>query len=200
MGAAGVRGDPARRPARAAGRPVAEDVGHARAPQAGGSWACCARCGRPATSWPAERDIAPGRVLPDAAMVAPRCRPTRRTRAALLELPVFRGRANRRLVGTWFGALAAAGAARADELPLHSKPGDGPPPVNRWADRDPAAAARLSAARAGLAELSEQWSVPVENLLSPDLVRRLMWSPRAADADASPPRCAPAARASGRSS
>jgi ribonuclease D len=49
--------------------------------------------------------------------------------------------------------------------------------VNRWADRDPAAATRMQAARAGLAALSEQWSVPVENLLSPDLVRRLMWSP-----------------------
>jgi ribonuclease D len=35
----------------------------------------------------------------------------------------------------------------------------------------------LQVARAGLAGLSEQWSVPVENLLSPDLVRRLMWSP-----------------------
>jgi ribonuclease D len=49
--------------------------------------------------------------------------------------------------------------------------------VNRWADRDPAAAARLKAARAGLAQISDQWSVPVENVLSPDLVRRIMWSP-----------------------
>jgi ribonuclease D len=49
--------------------------------------------------------------------------------------------------------------------------------VNRWADRDPAAATRLQAARAGLAEISEKNSVPVENLLSPDLVRRIMWSP-----------------------
>ncbi|HEY4604480.1 MAG TPA: ribonuclease D, partial [Blastococcus sp.] len=42
---------------------------------------------------------------------------------------------------------------------------------------DPAAARRLQVARAGLAELSEKHSVPVENILSPDLVRRLMWSP-----------------------
>jgi ribonuclease D len=49
--------------------------------------------------------------------------------------------------------------------------------VNRWADRDPAAAARLKAARASLAQVSEQWSVPVENILSPDLVRRIMWTP-----------------------
>ena len=122
------------------------------------------------------RDIAPGRVLPDSAMVsAVQADPA--NEGALLELPVFRGRANRRLVGTWFGALARGRALPETELPLHSKPGDGPPPVNRWADRDPAAAARLQAARAGLAEVSEKYSVPVENLLSPDLVRRLMWSP-----------------------
>jgi ribonuclease D len=92
-------------------------------------------------------------------------------------LPVFRGRANRRLVSTWFSALKRGKSQPEDELPLHSKPGDGPPPVNRWADRDPAAHTRLQAARAGLAELSGKHSVPVENILTPDLVRRLMWSP-----------------------
>jgi ribonuclease D len=122
------------------------------------------------------RDLAPGRVLPDAAMVSA-VQADPRNEAALLELPVFRGRANRKLVGTWFGALARGRALPESELPPQSKPGDGPPAVNRWADRDPAAAARLQAARSGLAALSEQWSVPVENLLSPDLVRRLMWTP-----------------------
>jgi ribonuclease D len=122
------------------------------------------------------RDVAPGRVLPDSAMVsAVQADPA--NEGALLELPVFRGRANRKLVAHWFGALTRGRAIPEAELPLHSKPGDGPPPVNRWADRDPAAATRLQVARAGLSELSEKHSVPVENLLSPDLVRRLMWSP-----------------------
>jgi ribonuclease D len=126
------------------------------------------------------RDIAPGRILPDSAMVsAVHADPA--DESALLELPVFRGRANRKLVSTWFGALTRGRAVPENELPLHSKPGDGPPPVNRWADRDPAAAARLQAARAGLAELSTKHSVPVENIVSPDLVRRLMWGPPPAD-------------------
>jgi len=124
------------------------------------------------------RDVAPGRVLPDAAMVsAVQADPV--NEGALLELPVFRGRANRKLVAHWFGALAGGRALPEDELPLHSKPGDGPPPANRWADRDPAAATRLQAARAGLAQLSTKHAMPVENILSPDLVRRLMWSPPA---------------------
>ncbi len=122
------------------------------------------------------RDIAPGRVLPDSAMVAAvQADPT--NEGALLELPVFRGRANRRLVAHWFQALDRGKALPEDDLPPHSRNGDGPPPVNRWADRDPAAAKRLQAARAGLAEVSEKHSVPVENVVSPDLVRRLMWHP-----------------------
>ena len=123
-----------------------------------------------------KRDIAPGRVLPDSAMVSA-VQADPKNEGALLELPVFRGRANRRLVGVWFTALARGRAVPENELPLHSKPGEGPPPVNRWADRDPAAATRLQTARAGLAEISEKYSVPVENVLSPDLVRRIMWSP-----------------------
>jgi ribonuclease D len=122
------------------------------------------------------RDVAPGRVLPDAAMVSA-VQADPRTEAALLELPVFRGRANRKLVGTWFGALSRGRQLPESELPPHSRSGDGPPPVSRWADRDPAAATRLQAARAGLAELAATHSLPVENLLSPDLVRRLMWTP-----------------------
>jgi len=65
------------------------------------------------------------------------------------------------------------------ELPLAAVPTDAPPPPNRWADRDPDAAARLAAARAALAALSAEHGVPVENLLSPELVRRLAWQPPA---------------------
>ena len=122
------------------------------------------------------RDVAPGRVLPDSAMVSA-VQADPRNEGALLELPVFRGRANRKLVATWFGAIARGRALPESELPPHSRSGDGPPPVNRWADRDPAAAIRLQVARAGLADIAEKHSVPVENILSPDLVRRLMWSP-----------------------
>ncbi len=39
------------------------------------------------------------------------------------------------------------------------------------------AARRLAAARELVAELSEELSVPVENLLQPDALRRLCWTP-----------------------
>ncbi len=124
----------------------------------------------------AERDIAPGRVLPDTAIVeAAAAAPT--SAEALAALPVFRGRAQRRLTGYWYAALAEAARLDADALPRATATGDGPPPVARWADRDPAAAARLAAARAGITALSAQWTIPAENLLQPDVLRRVCWSP-----------------------
>lgn len=123
-----------------------------------------------------QRDIAPGRVLPDAAIIdAALSDPP--DEAALLSRPVFGGRAQRRVVKTWLAALDAARALQAGDLPPLRTPGDGPPPVNRWQDRDPEAAARLAAARTALGELSEQYRLPMQNLLQPDLVRRLCWEP-----------------------
>ena len=124
----------------------------------------------------AERDIAPGRVLPDSAIVAAAAaEPT--SAQALAEMPTFRGRAQRRLTPYWFAALEKAAALDPADHPRSAPPNDGPPPVSRWTDRDPDAATRLTAARAAVADVGEQWHVPVENLLQPDLLRRLCWSP-----------------------
>ncbi len=124
----------------------------------------------------AERDIAPGRVLPDAAVVdAAGTAPG--SAAALGAMPVFRGRSQRRMTAYWWSALAAAAALDSADLPAAATPSDGPPPVARWADRDPAAAARLTAARAVVAETGAQWQIPAENLLQPDLLRHLCWTP-----------------------
>ncbi len=123
-----------------------------------------------------QRDIAPGRVLPDSSIVqAAIAAPD--DEVSLLQLPVFRGRSQRRIAETWVRALREAARLPKSELPDPSPPHDGPPPPNRWADRDPAAAARLSAVRAELATIAEEHRLPVENLLQPDLVRRTCWRP-----------------------
>ncbi|MFP5020470.1 HRDC domain-containing protein [Pseudonocardia phyllosphaerae] len=126
----------------------------------------------------AERDIAPGRVLPDAAIVDAAVK-NPESPQVLAGLPVYRGRSQRRLARYWFDALRRAADLPDSDLPRGSAPVDGPPPVSRWADRDPDAAARLSAARSALASVSESHDVPVENLLQPDLLRRLCWAPPA---------------------
>jgi ribonuclease D len=122
------------------------------------------------------RDTAPGRILPDAAIVAA-VQADPQTPAALLELPVFGGRSTRRHVETWFGALQAARALPEDELPLPVPVGDGPPQANRWAERDPVAARRLARLRAVVTGLAEELGLPQENLVQPEAVRRLAWTP-----------------------
>jgi ribonuclease D len=122
------------------------------------------------------RDIAPGRILPDAAIVAA-VSAAPASPAELLALPVFGGRATKRHVDTWFGALADAARLSEDELPLPLPSGDGPPPPNRWAERDPVAARRLARVRGAVTAIAEQHTMPAENLIQPDAVRRLAWQP-----------------------
>jgi ribonuclease D len=123
-----------------------------------------------------ERDTAPGRVLPDAAIIeAAMALPE--TEEALVALPAFRGRGTRRRSGTWFGAIDRARGLAEAALPPASLPSDGPPPVRSWTERDPVAAARLSAARTAVAAVAAELDMPTENLLSPDAMRRVVWSP-----------------------
>jgi ribonuclease D len=75
------------------------------------------------------------------------------------------------------GALQRAAQLPEDELPQPVPAGDGPPPPNRWAERDPVAAKRLARARSAVAALAEQHTIPAENLIPPDAVRRLAWTP-----------------------
>jgi ribonuclease D len=118
------------------------------------------------------RDTAPGRILPDSAIIdAATADP--KTLDELVALPIFGGRRQRRSAATW---LAALQAARENPGPAEeTDPPNGPPAPARWARRRPEAAARLEAARSALRELSARVSVPTENLVTPDLIRRLCW-------------------------
>ncbi len=100
--------------------------------------------------------------------------------AALLALPGFHGRGARPHIGEWSAAIETARTMPDAELPPTTRRHVGPPPPRAWADKDPVAAARLVHAREALRELSDRVAVPVENLLTPDTVRRLMWQPPSA--------------------
>jgi ribonuclease D len=122
------------------------------------------------------RDVAPGRVLPDSAIVgAAQADPT--DERALLAVPGFGNRNARRLLRTWLEALAAVRDTPDAQLPPATLPSDGPPPPHRWAERDPAAAERLSRARAAVTAIATEHHLPTENLIAPDTVRRLAWEP-----------------------
>jgi len=125
------------------------------------------------------RDTSPGRVLPDSAIVAAASAtaPSGVPRTELRTLPAFGGRGAKRHLTDWQAAVDAALALPESHLPPSTLPPDGPPPPRSWADRDPAAAERLAAARSVVTARAESLSLPVENLLSPDLLRRVCWTP-----------------------
>ncbi|MFI8368016.1 HRDC domain-containing protein [Streptomyces sp. NPDC085466] len=130
------------------------------------------------------RDVSPGKVLGDAAIVeAALAVPV--NVAALTALPGFGHRMGRRQLEQWQAAVDRARALPESELPQPGAQPAGPPPPRAWADKDPAAAARLSAARAGVSALAEELNLPQENLITPDTVRRICWEPPVpADPDA----------------
>jgi ribonuclease D len=123
-----------------------------------------------------QQDVSPGRIIPDASLVeAALAQPT--TRRALVGLTSFTGRGSRRHADIWFEAVRRALDLPEEELPPQHLPTEGPPPPRVWPDRDPAAAARLAHAREAVGLVAAEHALPVENLLSPDAVRRLCWSP-----------------------
>jgi len=125
-----------------------------------------------------ERDVTPGRLIPDAAVIAAAtAMPT--NRGALMSTPGFHGRGASRFATVWLQAIKTAAEMDEADLPTRTPRGDGPPAPRAWAEKSPVAARRLELARAAVAALAEQHNLPAENLLTPDHLRRVMWEPPA---------------------
>lgn len=122
------------------------------------------------------RDIAPGRLIPDSAILAAaKAMPT--TVPQLLGTSGFHGRAASREAPRWLRCISDGRSS--DQLPDLQVPTNAPPPPRVWADKDPEAAARLATARPRLAAIAESSNLPIENLLTPDYLRRVAWRPPA---------------------
>ncbi|WP_317181781.1 HRDC domain-containing protein [Intrasporangium sp.] len=129
-----------------------------------------------------QRDVAPGRIVPDAAIaeIAIAHQRVERVPRSLGSSDPRVARSIRRHEQALLDGIARALDLPEDELPPLSLPSAGPPPPRTWAERDPVAAARLSRARELLGGLSEELAIPVENVLTPDLLRRYLWEGPAA--------------------
>ncbi|WP_151523526.1 HRDC domain-containing protein [Serinicoccus kebangsaanensis] len=139
-----------------------------------------------------ERDVPAARVLPDGTLIdlAHRMpaqasglgsdrKESSRTRQRRAEQGLLRHQR------AWLAAIKTAAQLPEEELPEPARRGDTPPPPRAWAEREPAAAERLTRVRADLADLSDRLEIPVENLMTPDVVRRVLWRPpEEHDADA----------------
>lgn len=121
-----------------------------------------------------EIDTAPGRLVPDSALVAA-ARTLPETKRDLAALKEFTGRASRSQIDRWWAAIQAG--MTTDDLPALRVPGETVPPPRVWSDKNPEADKRLKRARAAVTEVGTTLSIPVENLLTPELLRRVAWTP-----------------------
>ena len=129
-----------------------------------------------------ELDISPGRLLTDAAIseiaLASENTPllNRKHLEKVLRPIGLRARwfENSEL---WISAIATALALPEDQWPEARSKSDALPPIKLWRERFPEKYAPLTHARFNLQVRAEELSIPLENLISPELVRRICWSP-----------------------
>ena len=76
----------------------------------------------------------------------------------------------------WIATIETALAIPSEDLPPLKVKGDGLPQIKIWRDRFPEKYIPLSHARARLAEAAAERELPVENLLTPELMRKICWN------------------------
>lgn len=121
-----------------------------------------------------DRDTSPGRVMPDAALLD-----VVHAEPSIPEDLPKGHRAIRRYQRQWLDAVRRAKILPEADLPPMTVRSDGPPPARAWAERDPIAAERLTQTREQLTAFAQEHDLPVENVISPDPLRRVIWTPPA---------------------
>jgi ribonuclease D len=121
-----------------------------------------------------EKDIAPGRLVPDASLVAA-VKAVPKSRSELASLKTFAGRASRTFIDTWWKAIEDGTNTR-NLVELRPK-AIGIPNHRNWPQKFPEANARLMAAKEFMATLSEEQKIPQENILNPESLRQICFEP-----------------------
>lgn len=122
-----------------------------------------------------ERDVAPGRLIPDRSVMAA-VNNVPKSKSELASNKEFQGRASRSLLSTWWEAIEKAPAL--DVLMQGKEKGNGIPSHRSWEKRFPDAHLRLETIRPNLMELAKELNLPIENLLTPDYLRRVCFEPQ----------------------
>ena len=121
-----------------------------------------------------EIDLAPGRVFNDEALVEVATkRPA--TIDEFTKIIKRRSRVTNAPTTEWFALMKQTLELPETELPVLRIPSLGLPPIKLWKERNPLGNARLSHARAAVMQRAVELELPVENLISPEVIRQLVW-------------------------
>jgi ribonuclease D len=129
-----------------------------------------------------ELDVSPGRLLSDAAItelaIASDKGPiTNRKHLEKILKPLGLRARWLENAATWISAITQAIAMPEDLWPEARSKSDAMPPIKIWKDKYPERYAPLTHARFNLQERAQELSIPLENLISPELVRKICWEP-----------------------
>ena len=126
----------------------------------------------------AKHDIAAGKLLNDSAIVELAIAvPTNKKEFEKCLRPLgLRARWLENLA-LWLDSIATAVALPEDQWPAMRTNADTLPPIKLWRDKFPEKFAPLSHARAAIELIAEENQIPVENLITPEHVRRVCWKP-----------------------
>jgi ribonuclease D len=126
----------------------------------------------------AKLDIAAGKLLNDSAIVelAIAVPTNKKEFEKCLRLLGLRARWLENLQ-LWLDSIAAAVALPEDQWPTMRTNADTLPPIKLWRDKFPEKFAPLSHARAAIELIAQENQIPVENLITPEHVRRVCWKP-----------------------
>ena len=124
------------------------------------------------------QDIAAGKLLNDSAIVelAIAVPTTKKEFEKCLRPLGLRARWMENLQ-LWLDSIASAVALPEDQWPTMRTNADTLPPIKLWRDKFPEKFAPLSHARAAIELIAEENQIPVENLITPEHVRRVCWKP-----------------------
>lgn len=125
-----------------------------------------------------EQDIAAGKLLNDSAIVelAMAAPITKKDFEKALRPLGLRARWMEN-IKVWLDSIAAAVALPEDQWPQMRTNADTLPPIKLWRDKFPEKFAPLSHARAAIELIAQENNIPVENLMTPEHVRRICWNP-----------------------
>jgi ribonuclease D len=121
-------------------------------------------------------DLAPGRLLSDTVIIA-LSKSQIKSVADIMKLPEAKGRIRNDIqksyLETWLETFLRASSLPETDWPQLRSKSDSLPPVKIWKAKFPLAYAHVSHAKARLQVIAEELSIPVENLISPELVRKI---------------------------
>jgi ribonuclease D len=125
-----------------------------------------------------QQDIAAGKLLNDSAIVelAIAVPTTKKEFEKCLRPLGLRARWMENLQ-LWLDSIASAVVLPEDQWPTMRTNADTLPPIKLWREKFPEKFAPLSHARAAIELIAEENQIPVENLITPEHVRRVCWKP-----------------------